>query len=165
MRKLKIYLDTSIISFLYADDSPDYKKATEEFFEEYINQYDVYITDFVIAELDNTRDEELRNKFLNVIRNYHLQVLSIEDDQKEFVITLARKYIQAKIIPESKIDDAIHIAICTIYEFDILLSWNFKHIANIKKQIQINTINMQDGYLKELYLINPLEVNYEDKDT
>ena len=165
MRKLKIYLDTSIISFLYADDSPDYKKATKEFFDEYINQYDVYITDFVIAELDNTKDEDLRYKFQQVIKNNKLQKLDIDSNKNESIILLANKYIEAKIIPESKIDDAVHIAICTIFDFDILLSWNFKHIANIKKQIQINTLNMQEGYLKELYLINPLEVIYENKDT
>ena len=165
MRKLKIYLDTSIISFLYADDSPDYKNATKEFFDEYINQYDVYITDFVIAELDNTKDEDLRYKFQQVIKNNKLQKLDIDSNKNESIILLANKYIEAKIIPESKIDDAVHIAICTIFDFDILLSWNFKHIANIKKQIQINTLNMQEGYLKELYLINPLEVIYENKDT
>jgi len=34
MKKLRIYLDTSIINFLYADDAPDLKKITEELFRE-----------------------------------------------------------------------------------------------------------------------------------
>jgi hypothetical protein len=35
MRKLKVYLDTSVINFVYADDAPDFKKATVEFFARY----------------------------------------------------------------------------------------------------------------------------------
>jgi len=161
VKKLKIYLDTSIISFLYADDSPDYKKATIDFFDNYLDKYDVYITEFVIAELDNTKDEILKDKFRIAVKKYNLKILNIDEENKESIIQLAKKYISNKIIPESKFDDALHIAICSIYDFDILLSWNFKHIANIKKQIQINIINMQESFLKELYLVNPLEVIYE----
>ena len=59
-RKLKIYLDTSVISFLYADDAPDKRDATVEFFDDFIanHKYEVYISDFVIAEIEgNTNDE------------------------------------------------------------------------------------------------------------
>ena len=55
----------------------------------------------------------------------------------------------------------MHIAICTIFEFYILLSWNFKHIANIMKQMQVASVNRKEGYLKELFLLNPMEVIYE----
>ena len=161
MKKLKIYLDTSIISFLYAEDSPDYKKATIDFFNNYLDQYDVYITEFVLAELDNTKDQILKDKLVNAVSKYNLKILDIAEDKREEIVTLAKNYIANKVIPVNKIDDAIHIAICSIYDFDILLSWNFKHIANIKKQIQINMINMREGFLKELYLINPLEVIYD----
>ncbi len=36
MRKLKIYLDTSVIKFLLADDALEYKTVTEEFFNNYM---------------------------------------------------------------------------------------------------------------------------------
>ena len=74
---------------------------------------------------------------------------------------LAKNYIKQKVIPVKKLDDALHIAFATYYEFDILLSWNFKHIANIKKQIAINSINEKQGFIKKLNLLNPLEVLHE----
>jgi hypothetical protein len=37
MEKLKIYLDTSIISFIFADDSPEFKNITIDFFEHYLD--------------------------------------------------------------------------------------------------------------------------------
>ncbi len=33
MKKLKVYLDTSVINFLFADDTPELKTATIDFFE------------------------------------------------------------------------------------------------------------------------------------
>lgn len=58
----------------------------------------------------------------------------------------------------------MHVAISTVLEFDILLSWNFEHLANINKQIQINALNEKLGYLKRLNLLTPLGVmGNEDK--
>jgi len=108
MRKLKIYLDTSVINFLFADDAPDYMKATIDFFDNYLNEFDAYISDVVLAEIKRTPDAQKRASL-----------------------------------------------------FDILLSWNFKHLSNIKKQKEINIVNLNNGYLKPLILVNPLEVIYE----
>jgi hypothetical protein len=53
-------------------------------------------------------------------------------------------------------------AIATVYEFDILLSWNFRHLASINKNVKINGVNRRMNYWKELKIITPLEViDYE----
>jgi hypothetical protein len=52
----------------------------------------------------------------------------------------------------------MNVAICTVLEFDVLLSWNFQHLANVKKQIRINTANQANGYLYPLRITTPLEV-------
>lgn len=161
MRKLKIYLDTSIISFVYADDAPEKQSITVEFFSEYVNKYDVSISSLVVAEIESTKDLELRRKLLDVIEEYDIKVLTIKVEDEDIVYSLARKYIKEKVIPSGKFEDALHIAICVYYRFDILLSWNFRHLANIKKQIQVNSINIKAGYSKELFLFNPMEVIYE----
>ena len=46
MKKLRIYLDTSVINFLFAHDAPDFRKATIEFFEKHASKYEGY-TPFV----------------------------------------------------------------------------------------------------------------------
>ena len=70
-------------------------------------------------------------------------------------------YMREKIIPRSKPDDARHVAIATCEQMDVLLSWNFKHLANIHKQRAIKVINELEGYLYPLTLTNPMEVMYE----
>ena len=55
MRKLKIYLDTSVINFLLADDALEYKTVTEEFFNNYLDKYEVFISEIVYVEINRCR--------------------------------------------------------------------------------------------------------------
>ncbi len=158
-KKLKIYLDTSVINFLFADDAPEKKEVTIDFFENYLDNFDVYISSIVFDEIDNTRNEDKKVRLYQAINNYNLKNFNIIDDN---ILNLANIYIVQGIIPENKYEDAVHVAFATYYEFDILLSWNFKHLANINKQIIINSVNLNIGYTKQLLLLNPYEVVYED---
>jgi rRNA-processing protein FCF1 len=160
MRKLKLYLDTSVLNFLYAEDVPEFKKITEEFFENYVKKgkYIVYISDVVIKEIEKTKNESKKINLLGLIKEYSLQILTLNRDSN----TLANVYIKEKIIPARKIEDAQRVAISTCNQIDILVSWNFKHLANIQKQIAVKIINEQEGYFYPLLLTNPMEVIYEN---
>lgn len=159
MKKLKIYLDTSVINFLYADDAPDFQAATIDFFEQYVRlgRYDVFISDVVIAEIDKTQNRERRDILLGVISEYALRILSSDAEANR----LAELYVAEKIIPAKKVEDALHIALATVHQIEILLSWNFKHLANINKQLLVRSLNEREGYFHPLMLTNPLEVIYE----
>lgn len=160
MRKFKLYLDTSVLNFLYADDVPEFKKVTEDFFENYVKKgkYIVYISDVVIREIEKTKDKNRKIKLLELIKRYSLKILTLDIDSD----VLANVYIREKIIPARKIEDAQHIAIATCNQIDILVSWNFKHLANIQKQIAVKIVNEKEGYFYPLVLTNPMEVIYEN---
>jgi hypothetical protein len=66
--------------------------------------------------------------------------------------------LPARILPAAKQDDARHVAISTVFEYDVLLSWNFQHLANINKALRFNGVNEHCGYTKRLYILTPLEV-------
>ena len=159
MKKLKIYLDTSVINFLFADDVPEFKKITDDFFENYIKKekYLVYISDVVIREIEKKKDITQKTRLLEVVKKYALRILTLNEESDK----LAKIYIKEKIIPARKIEDAQHIAISTCNQIDILLSWNFKHLANIQKQIDVKIVNEREGYFYPLILTNPMEVTYE----
>lgn len=161
MKKLKIYLDTSVINFLFADDVPEFKKITEDFFENYVKKgkYLVYISDVVIAEIEKTKKGSKKKLLLEVIEKYSLRILALDETSNE----LSNVYLREKIIPPKKLEDAQHIAIATCNQMDILLSWNFKHLSNIQKQISVKIINEKEGYFYPLILTNPMEVVYENE--
>ncbi|MEO8208997.1 MAG: type II toxin-antitoxin system VapC family toxin [bacterium] len=160
MRKLKVYLDTSVLNFPFADDAPEFKKITIEFFNDYVqkNIYDTFISEVVIKEIMNTKNKDKRNKLLNSLKDYPFEVLNINDE----VEALASIYVEEGIIPQNKFEDAEHIAISTVNQMDILLSWNFKHLVNYNKKQQVRTINSKENYLYPLDLLTPLELIYEN---
>jgi hypothetical protein len=163
LRKSRIYLDTSVISFLYADDAPDKRIATVEFFRDFINPgvYETYISDFVVAEIENTRDLKRKQKMLDVINEYSINFLEL-DNQNE-LDELAAKYVNAGIIPEKKLLDAYHIAVAVTNEINILVSWNYKHLANLNRERRINIVNLANNYGDKLRIVTPLELmDYEN---
>lgn len=77
MPKLRIYLDTSVISHLFHDDAPERRADTEEFFENAVaqNAYDVFISLVVLEELTRTKNPVLRRLFLETVQRYGLESL------------------------------------------------------------------------------------------
>lgn len=73
-------------------------------------------------------------------------------------------YLARGVIPAGKRDDAFHVAYATVFGMDILLSWNFKHLANIRREKLIAEINQATGYPELLRLLSPLEVEVENQD-
>lgn len=160
MRKLNVYLDTSVLNFLFADDAPELREITIEFFNEYVkNQiFNTYISDVVLKEILNTKDYAKREILLKASKDYNLEILALTNEAE----SLANIYVKEKVIPENKFEDAEHIAIDTVNQFDILLSWNYKHLANFNKKQKVKIINARENYLYPLDLITPMELIYEN---
>jgi predicted nucleic acid-binding protein len=160
MKKLKLYLDTSVLNFLFAEDAPDFKNITVDFFENYVakGKYDVYISNVVIREIEKAPDISKRNILLNTVKKYSLRILMLTPE----AVALSELYLSERIIPAKKREDAQHIAIAVCNQIDVLVSWNFKHLANIQKQLAVKIVNEQQGYYYPLVLTNPMEVLYEN---
>lgn len=161
--KLKIYLDTSVPNFIFADDAPEKKNITIDFFENFIKKekYHTYISEFVIAEIEDTRSEEKRKKLFNTLNKYPIDILQITNRTE--VDELAQKYIDAEIIPKNKVMDALHIAVCTVYGISVLVSWNYRHLANINKEHKVKIVNYQNNYFNDIRIITPFElIDYDN---
>ena len=73
-------------------------------------------------------------------------------------MNLAGKYIAEGVIGKEKLVDAEHTAIATINR--VLVSWNFRHIVNLRKIRGYNSVKY--GY-PLLEIRSPLEViTYEE---
>lgn len=156
MKKFKLYLDTSVWNFVYASDAPEKQEITKIFFDN-ISNYEIFISSIVLDEISQA-PEDKQKKLEKLIIDNHPVILDLNAEIKR----LANVYVRKKIIPSKSQDDAIHIACCTYYNIDILLSWNYKHLANVLKKRLINIANLEEGYNKSLDIITPLEVSNED---
>ena len=161
MKKLRIYLDTSVINFLFADDAPDFRRVTEDFFAQHASKYDLFISAVVQLEIGRTPAGQRRQQLFDVLRQYPIGMLA--DEAHSEIEELADVYLLRGVIPASKREDALHVAYATVCQMDILLSWNFKHLANVRREALIVAVNQELGYRYPLRLLSPLEVEDESK--
>jgi len=159
MRKLKLYLDTSVWSFVFAADAPEKRDATKEFFELVRKgEYEVYISEVVIKEISNA-PESKRALLGELLKNCPVVELEIT----EVAVELSKHYIDKGILSADKEDDALHVAIATVAEMDALVTWNFRHLANLRKAELFHGASLEMGYFKKLEMITPMEVgDYEN---
>ena len=150
---MRVYIDTSIINGLYAQDA-HIRKETETFFKHTrIFGYTLYISEATIEEIENTPQEAKRKLLKDIIKDYHMELLSTTEEAR----TLAKKYVEAGLIPKRYVADAFHIAIAAIYNIPVIVSWNFEHIVKMKTKLGVNAINRKESY-PQITICAPQEV-------
>ena len=148
--KVKLYLDTSIPSFLYATDAPEKQEITVEFWKFVeLGMFDLYLSDVVLFEI-NRCEIDLRQKLEDHLTKIDFQIIEID----ERVRMLAEKYVQEAIIPTKYFDDALHLAAATYAEVDSVISWNFRHMVKLSTIRGVNGVNKMYG-LKEIEILTP----------
>lgn len=76
---------------------------------------------------------------------------------------LARAYLAAGVVSAKYVDDARHVAIATTHGIGVLVTWNFRHLANYRREAGFNRVNLENGY-PAVRIISPLEIVYESQD-
>ena len=149
---MKLYIESSVINFVYVDDSPDRANITKNFFETEIKIHEFFISELVLEEIEKTQCPK-KEKMSNFIINHGFRVLpnTAEADR------LATEYTKAGLVPEKYINDAIHLALATINKMEVLVSWNMEHIVKLKTIVGVNKINKEKGY-GSILIMTPEEV-------
>jgi hypothetical protein len=147
--KLRVYIDTSVIGGCY---DQEFSLWSEKLFNEFKKgNYVAVLSDITLLELEMAR-EEIRD-LINTIPDSSKEFLNYDDE----VESLANYYVQNGAVPAKFYEDALHIAIATINNVDVLVSWNFKHIVNLNRIRLYNSVNMKYGY-KVIEIRNPREI-------
>jgi len=64
----------------------------------------------------------------------------------EDALRLQQAYLSAGIVHEASASDALHVALATIAECRVIVSWNFKHIVHFRRIPLYNGVNLSLGY-------------------
>lgn len=140
--KNNLYLDTSILSAFYGYHKPVRQLVTQKWFENETKNYKLYSSVIAIEELDRFQNIEKRDKIKDLLNEYNINILQLNNK----IIRLSKEYINKGAIPKTEEADALHIAIATVNNIELLASWNFKHIVSINPIRKINEINKKMNY-------------------
>jgi predicted nucleic acid-binding protein len=139
---MRLYLETTVPNFLFADDAPDKRHATEAFFTWLrVSSDDLFISKLVEAEIA-VCSEPKRTQLIGALAALTVTVLPIPNEAGE----LAQEYLRAAVVPSRYRNDALHVAIAVWHKMDIIVSWNMRHLVNVRKVDQINAVNRRLGF-------------------
>jgi predicted nucleic acid-binding protein len=141
--KLKIYIETSVVSYLVSSYSENIRVAghqivTREFWKQ-LQPYQIYISDTVVEE-SSRGDSEKASLRLEAISRF--EVLEISDSVQD----LANALVLNSAVPKKCPEDALHIACAAANNINFIVTWNFKHINNPFMIKQITNVVEQAGY-------------------
>ncbi|MBF0427797.1 MAG: type II toxin-antitoxin system VapC family toxin [Magnetococcales bacterium] len=157
--KPRLYLETSIISYLAALPSRDliaaaHQQITHEWWAERRGRYELFVSELVIQEI-KMGDKNAAQRRLSLVDP--ISVLMVSDE----IISLGEKLQKYANLPIKANADALHIALAAFHSIDFLLTWNCRHIANGKTRRAIDEAVKAHGMLSPT-IVTPEELPEED---
>ena len=137
--KLSLYLETSVVGAYLDNGDPFRRDLTIRWFEHELSEYRVFSSILVQRELERL-DEPHRTGYMKLIKP--LERLGFTEE----VAILAEGYISRGIFHRKFMADAFHVAIASFHKIDYLVTWNFGHLANVRKQARIRLFNTAAGF-------------------
>ncbi|CAN5600797.1 hypothetical protein BH18ACI3_BH18ACI3_17190 [soil metagenome] len=137
--KLSLYLETSVIGAYLDNGDPLRRDLTIRWFEHELSEYQVYSSILVQRELERI-DEPHRTGYLKIVKPFERLELAEE------VAILAEGYISRGIFHRKFMADAVHVALASFHKIDYLVTWNFGHLANVRKQARVRLFNTAAGF-------------------
>jgi len=151
MKIPRIYIDTSVIGGCFDEE---FQMWSNSLMKDFCNGiFQPVVSTIVTDEIKNAPDK-VKSKYKEMIK-IGSEVLTPNGE----VYELFNQYVKHQIISEKFSNDMMHIALATIGNVDVLVSWNFKHIVRFDKIRLFNAVNLEYGY-KTLAIHAPREVTY-----
>jgi len=136
--KPRIYTDTSVLGGCEDDEFREASRRLLAAFED--GESMLVLSELTLRELEAA--PEAVRMALGRVPAAHIEILALSPEAEE----LAAAYIDDGAIGERLRADGLHIALATVARVDVLVSWNFKHIVNLRRIHAFNAVNLKRGY-------------------
>lgn len=143
MAKPKVYIETSIVSYLKAWLSRDivilgHQQTTREWWDNHRQKFEVYTSELVLMEA-GAGDEQAARERLEALAG-----LPVLDTTPE-AMALANDLLKAGAFPKKAEPDAYHLAVAATNGLEILLTWNCRHLANATMRPILDNVCREAG--------------------
>lgn len=149
MKIQRVYIDTSVIGGCFDEEFAPWSKGLMRDFR--LGNLKPVVSEIVAAEI-GPAPEDVRNEYSELLK-LQPEFAELNDEVRE----LAKAYNERKIVPSKFSNDVLHIALATVADVDLMVSWNFKHIVHFDKIRMFNAVTREQGY-KPIEIRSPREV-------
>ena len=71
--------------------------------------------------------------------------------------------LAAGVVTPRFVDDALHVAMASVHGIRLIVSWNFKHLVNVRREDGLNAVNLLEGG-PPIRIVSPKEIIYAEPD-
>jgi len=136
--KRRIYTDTSVFGGYF---DVEFEEHSRQLFERFRAGDDILLlSDLTRLELMGAPERVRRLE--GSLPSEHIEYVDLDEEARD----LADLYIAAGVVGVSMLADAQHIAAATVHRADVVVSWNFRHIVNLRRIHGFNSINLREEY-------------------
>jgi predicted nucleic acid-binding protein len=150
---MRFYLETSVIGALFDVEMPQRIEITRTLLDSIVSGTHIGVISNVVLEEIERGPEELRKKLASEMSRIPLQIIS-EDEASADLLEI---YEKEGFIRKGARLDLRHLAVATVHGVDALVSWNFRHIVNIRTRRAVHSINLRLGF-PLIEIVSPEEV-------
>jgi hypothetical protein len=122
---LRVYADTSVFGGCFEKEFDAASLRSFEHVRE--GSFVLVVSDVTLDELELAPDP-VRSVLFETDESSIKRAAATPESE-----ALAREYLNAGVVSPASADDARHIALATIMEVDMVVSWNFKHIVHYER--------------------------------
>ena len=145
----RIYTDTSVIGGCEDDE---FRVPSRRLLDAFVRGHlRLVLSELTLRELE-TAPEAVRG-VLRAVPDGHIEFLRLTGP----AAALAQQYLAERVLGPGMLADAEHIAMASVARVDVLVSWNFKHIVNLRHIHGYHDVNRRLGY-PALEIRTPREV-------
>lgn len=137
--KQSLYLETSVVGAYLDNGEPFRRDLTIRWWEHELPEYRAVVSVLVQRELERV-PEPHRTGYLKLVSPLEQVELTEE------ATIIAEGYIARGIFHRKYIADALHVALASFHKIDYLVTWNFGHLANVRRQARIRLFNTAAGF-------------------
>lgn len=134
----RVYADTSVLGGCEDDEFREYSSQLIGAFIR--GDLTLALSELALRELESA-PQSVR-AILTRIPDANVEIIPLNQEAED----LSEAYIADGAIGPRMRADALHIALASVARVDILVSWNFKHIVNLKRIHAYNAVNLKKGY-------------------
>ena len=136
-RAVRVYADTSVFGGVF---DPEFSVSSGKFFQQVKEgRFRLVVSTLVDNEL--ARAPQPVRALLNSVRDFAEPTLVGAE-----ATGLRDAYLAAGILTRKWEADALHVALATVAECRLIVSWNFRHIVHFDKIGLYNGVNLSLGY-------------------
>jgi predicted nucleic acid-binding protein len=149
-KKYRIYLDTSVVSYLFSDSAHEKMEDSIQLWQECVaDKFEIFISTLVLDEIERC-PEPKRSHMLEKMGQIIFNTLKKTDE----VDDLATEYIKGGVLSEKSRDDCLHIAYAVVHNCDLIVSWNFRHLVNVRTIDKVKVVNAINRY-RGIEIVSP----------